>query len=109
MSKFAKMLSASNAEIKEKRAEMLSNSTKLEAEGLLQNLKRERSELETELVNLTDLAPDNTYSLRPGSSDFKAAEWVKNLHRVKMDISLKDIEIKMAQEIFDEWFADVKA
>jgi hypothetical protein len=109
MSKFAKMLSASNAEIKEKRAEMLSNSTKLEAEGLLQKLKKERSELENELVNLTDLAPDNTYSLRPGSSSFQASDWVLNLHRVKMDISLKDIEIKMAQEIFDEWFADSKA
>jgi hypothetical protein len=109
MSKFAKMLSASNAEIKEKRAEMLSSKTKLEAQTLLNNLTRDRSELENELVNLTDLAPDNTYSLRPGSAEFKADEWVKSLHRVKMDISLKDIEIKIAQEIFDEWFADTKA
>lgn len=104
MNKFSDMLSASNTDIKTARAQALAESTVLEVEAFISSLKRERNVLNTKLTNLTDLAPDNTYSLRPGSKDFDAARWVKELHTTRMDLSLLDIKIKEADAIFNEWF-----
>lgn len=109
MNKFAQTLSASNADIKSARAQALSESTVLEVESFIQNLKREKLQLGNKLNNLTDLAPDNTYSLRPGSKDFNASAWVKELHKTRMDLKLKTIELEEAEAIYNEWFAEVKA
>lgn len=108
MNKFAKTLSASNAEIKEARANALAESTVLEVETYIQNLKKEKLQLVNRITNLTDLAPDNTYSLRPGSKDFNPSAWVKELHRTRMDLKLKTIELEEAEAIYNEWFADAK-
>jgi hypothetical protein len=109
MSKFVKTLSASNAEIKEARAKMLADTTVLEVESFVQALKKEKLELQNKLANLTDLAPDNTYSLRPGSKDFDAKLWVRELHSTRMEITLKEMELEEAQAIYNEWFgADEK-
>jgi hypothetical protein len=105
VNKFAKNLSASNADIKTTRAQSLADETVLEVETFVQTLKKEKLQLQNKLNNLTDLAPDNTYSLRPGSKDFNASKWVKELHSTKMDLKLKIIELEEAEAIYKEWFA----
>lgn len=102
--KFEQMLSASDGKIKETRAKQLADDTILEVDSFINDLKRELSRLNNKLNSLTDLAPDNTYSLRPGSSDFDASKWMKELHETKMDIKLKTIELEVAREIKNEWF-----
>ena len=108
MNKFTQTLSSSNAEIKATRAQALSDSTVLEVESFIQNLKREKLQLGNKLNSLTDLAPDNSYSLRPGSKDFSPSAWVKELHKTRMDLKLKTIELEEAEAIYNEWFALVK-
>jgi phytoene dehydrogenase-like protein len=108
MSKFVKTLAASNDAIKETRAKMLADTTVLEVESFVQALKKEKLELQNKLANLTDLAPDNSYSLRPGSKDFNAKEWMLELHTTKMLIKLKDMELEVAQDIYNEWFGEEK-
>ena len=109
MSKFANMLSAGNKETLGARAKGLADEAVLEVETFIQNLRREKIQLNNKLNNLTDLAPDNTYSLRPGGKDFKASAWVKELHQTRMDIKLKAIELEEAQAIYDEWFVEDEA
>lgn len=109
MNKFSSMLSASNDNIKTTRAQSLAEATSLEVEAFISSLKRERNQLNSKLTNLTDLAPDNTYSLRPGAKDFDAAKWVKELHTTRMDLSLLDIKIKEAEAINKEWFSEAAA
>jgi hypothetical protein len=104
MNKFAQTLSASNADIKTTRAQALAETTVLEVESFIQSLKREKLQLNNKLNQLTDLAPDNTYSLRPGSANFNAAEWMRELHKTRMDIKLKGIELEEAEAIYNEWF-----
>ena len=58
------------------------------------------------ILNLTDLGPENTYSLRPGAKDFDAKKWFAELHQCRMDVALKDVELEEAQAIYDEWFAE---
>lgn len=109
MNKFATTLSSSNDSIKEARAKSLADTTVLEVESFIQTLKREKNQLTNQINNLTDLAPENTYSLRPGSPNFNAAAWVKELHTTRMNLKLKAIELEEAQAIFDEWFATNEA
>lgn len=105
--KFVQTLSASSANIKEARARNLSEVASIEALTLVQNLKREKLNLENKIANLTDLAPETNDSLRPGSKNFDAPAWIKELFETKMDLKLKEIEIEEAQSIVDEWFSDI--
>lgn len=102
--KFTSTLSASNADIKSARAQLLADSTLDEVDSFISVLRKEKNQLSIKLNNLTDLAPDNTYSLRPGSKDFDAGKWVKELHTTKMELSLKTIQLSVAEEIKTEWF-----
>jgi outer membrane protein TolC len=104
MSKFVNMLTGSDASIKKTRATQLSDDTQLEVDAFITNLKREKSKLNSKLNSLTDLAPDNTYSLRPGSKDFDAAKWMSELHQTRMDILLLEVKLKEAEAINNDWF-----
>ena len=106
MSKFTEMLSSDNKTTLSKRASDLSEATLIEVDTFMSNLRRERLQLNTKLNNLTDLSPENTYSLRPGGDKFKPEEWMKELHQVNMDIRLKEIEMEIAKEIYAEWFGE---
>lgn len=106
MSKFANMLSADSSATLGNRAKNLADSAVLEVESFIANLRKEKLQLNSKLNDLTDLAPENTYSLRPGSADFNPAKWVRELHQTRMDIALKEVELAEAQAIYDEWFAE---
>jgi outer membrane protein TolC len=106
MNKFAKTLSASDKSIKEARAQMLADTTILEVDAKVSNLKREVNSLKNKITQLTDLAPDNTYSLRPGGKDYNPVKWIEELHQAKLDLKLKAIELEVAEEIKSEWFSD---
>jgi hypothetical protein len=106
MSKFAQMLSADSSATLGNRAKNLADAAVLEVESFIANLRKEKLQLNSKLNDLTDLAPENTYSLRPGGADFDPAKWVRELHQTRMDIALKDVELQEAQAIYDEWFAD---
>ena len=106
MNKFSKTLSASDKTIKEARAQMLSDTTILEVDAKVSGLKRELNTLKNKITQLTDLAPDNTYSLRPGGKDYNPVKWIEELHQAKMDLKLKTIELEIAEEIKKEWFEE---
>lgn len=107
MNKFEQKLSAGSKEVLNDRAKNLSAEVVLEVEAFISNLKREKIQLSNKLNNLTDLGPDNTYSLRPGAKDFKATAWVKELHQTRMDLKLKTVELEEAQVIYNEWFDEI--
>jgi hypothetical protein len=105
MNKFVATLSASDSSIKESRANILSQQTEIEASTMVQNLKKEKLLLQSKIDQMTDLAPETSDSLRPGSKDFNAAKWVKDLHTFKMQLKLKQIELDEAEALYAEWFA----
>lgn len=109
MNKFVKTLSASDSSIKETRATILSEQTEIEASTMVQNLKKEKLTLQSKISQMTDLAPETSDSLRPGSKDFNAAKWIKDLHTFKMQLKLKQIELDEAENIYNEWFGTATA
>jgi hypothetical protein len=106
MSKFTEKIAATNSATLMSRSEDLEEEIVLELSSFINNLKKEKSQLKSKINKLTDLAPENTTSLRPGHADFEASEWVKNLHKYRMDLALKDIELKEAEAIHEEFFGD---
>jgi hypothetical protein len=102
--KFASAIVASDKNIKDARAAIIEKGAKRAAENLVRSLEDEVDELEVSILNLTDLAPDTTYSLRPGGKDFDAEGWVSKLHEAKLEIALKKIELGQAEDILKEWF-----
>jgi len=102
--KFAAQIAASTEEIKGARAEKLAKSVKRAAEDLERKLDGEVDELESKILDLSDLAPDTSYSLRPGGGDFNAKGWVNDMHEATLELELKKIELKVAQDILKEWF-----
>lgn len=106
MSKFTNMISASNSATLMSRSEDLAEEVVLELNSFINNLKKEKSQLKNKINKLTDLAPENSTSLRPGHADFEPSEWVKNLHQYRMDLALKEVELTEAQAIYDEYFGE---
>ena len=106
MNKFAKSISANKSDILESRAKNLAEEATIEVESFVNNLRKELLQLKSKLNDLTDLAPENTFSLRPGIKNFVVSEWIKQLHSIKMQITVKELELQEAQEIYDEWFSE---
>ena len=73
---------------------------------LIRDLEREKRALENELLNLTDLSPDNAFDLKPGGKNFKATEWVDKIQDIKVQTMNLNIQLKIAKETQTEWFTD---
>lgn len=106
MSKFAKMISASNSATLASRANDLAEDVVLELNSFINELKKQKSRLKSTMSKLTDLAPENSTSLRPGHPDFEPAKWVAELHQCRMDLALKEVELKEAEAIYNEYFGE---
>jgi hypothetical protein len=106
MSKFEKMISSSNSATLANRASDLAEDVVLELNSFINNLKKEKSKLKSTINKLTDLAPENTTSLRPGHPDFEPAKWVSELHQCRMDLALKEVELAEAEAIYNEYFGE---
>lgn len=104
--KFAKNLTLSNSQIKEARANIIAEDAKAAHEELLRMLKQEQRDLERRKLALSDLYPDSELSLRIAQPNFNAKTWVKDLQDIGVSLANKSVEIKIAQDTFDEWFSD---
>jgi hypothetical protein len=106
MKKFQELISDNTSASLKRRAAQIATSAEIAQQNLVNALKQEKTNIELRIAALTDLAPDSTESLRPGSKDWDAVEWVKNLQNAKQDLYQIDLQLKLAQETFDEYFSE---
>ena len=102
MNKFEKMLTSDS--VYNKRVEILSKTAELAQKNLINDLKTTKEELELKIFNLTDLAPDSSDSLRPGSKNWNAARWAKSLQETKQSLHMCKIQLDIANKTLDEYF-----
>ena len=108
MNKFTEQISdTSNATLK-RRAAAIAQGAELAQQDIINNLKKEHTELTLQKANLTDLAPETNDSLRPGDKDWKPSVWAKELQEVKQKIYFLEIQIKLAEETYEEFFTEKK-
>lgn len=106
MSKFVTNLVKDAKGIKQQRAEILAEETKNEQDDLVREITKRKRELEIKMLNLVDLSPDNSYSLKPGGNDYNAKSWVKEMQNTKVELLNVTVELQAAQETSKEWFSD---
>jgi hypothetical protein len=107
MTRFEQLISSGTGALA-RRANALSTTAMVEQQSLVGSLKAEKANLEVQLMNLTDLAPESTVSLRPGSKDWDAKKWVSDVQRVKEDLYIISNRLRLAEETFNEYFTEVK-
>jgi len=106
MSKFIKNLVKDAEGIKLQRATSLSKETADAQIDLIRGLEKEQRELENQLMNLTDLSPDNAFDLKPGGKNYNATQWVAKMQEIQVALLEVKIQLGVATKTQTEWFSD---
>lgn len=106
MNKFTSLISNTGNDTLKRRAENIAATAEIAQQNLVNKLKQRKAEISLHIENLTDLAPENTESLRPGNKDWNPETWVTELQKAKEDKYTIEIQLKLAQETFDEYFRE---
>lgn len=106
MSKFITNLVQDADGIKLQRATALSKETADAQIDLIRGLEKEQRELENELMNLTDLSPDNAFDLKPGGKNYNATTWVKKMQEINIALLELEIQLSVARDTQTEWFSE---
>ena len=73
---------------------------------VIKELEKRKRDVDTRIMDLTDLSPENSYSLRPGNPDFKAKEFVTELYKCHLDLREVDIRLEVAEKINNFYFKE---
>lgn len=106
MKKFQELISDNTSASLKRRAAQIATSAEIAQQNLVNAIKQEKTNVELKIEALKDLAPDSTDSLRPGSKNWDAVKWVKDLQSAKQELYQIEIQLKLAQETFDEYFTE---
>lgn len=104
MNKFESLIGTNGNEVLKRRATNIAINAEIAQQTIVNTLKQRKSELEMKIMNLTDLAPEDTTSLRPGSKDWDAAKWALDLQNAKVALYTTSIELKIAEDTYEEYF-----
>ena len=106
MGKFLQMMSQNDSKALAARASQINVQAKIAQQNIVQKLKNEIAEVEIDIQNLTDFAPDTTQSLRPGVKGWNPAKWASDLQDAKTRLYELNVELKIAEKTFEEFFGD---
>ena len=106
MGKFLQMMSQNDSKALVARAGQINVQAKIAQQNIVQKLKNDIAEVEIEIQNLTDFAPDTTQSLRPGVKGWNPAKWASDLQDAKTRLYELTVELKIAEKTFEEFFGD---
>jgi len=100
------MMSQNDSKALQARASQINVQAKIAQQAIVQNLKNEIANVEIEIQNLTDFAPDTTQSLRPGVKGWQPTKWASDLQDAKTRLYELNIELKIAEATEKEFFGD---
>ena len=109
MGKFLNMMSQNDSKALVARASQINTQARIAQEDIVHGLKNEIANVEIEIQNLTDFAPDTTQSLRPGCKDWNPKKWASNLQSAKTRLYELNVELKIAEKTFEEFFGEDEA
>lgn len=106
MNKFEELISNNGSGTLARRSKSIATSAQIAQQNLVNKLKEAKCELELKITSLTDLAPESSDSLRPGSKDWDAKDWVIQLQEAKQDLYNVEIQLKLAEDTYKEYFEE---
>jgi len=104
VNKFVQLISSNGSEVLKRRAASLATSAEIAQQTIVNQLKNKIASEELALTDLTDLAPETSDSLRPGSSNWKPNEWAEKIQTHKQNLYQLKIQLKLAEETYNEFF-----
>lgn len=108
MNKFQSLVGQNGNDVLKRRAEALATHAEIAQSAIVNKLKQEKTKIELDILNLTDLAPETNDSLRPGSKDWDATTWARNLQKAKQDLYNVKIQLQLAEETYNEYFTELE-
>lgn len=106
MGKFLNLMSQNDSRTLKARASQLDVQANIAYTNIVQNLKNEIANVEIQIQNLTDFAPDSTQSLRPGTTNWDPQKWAQSLQAAKTRLYELNIELKIAENTYKEFFGE---
>lgn len=106
MNKFTKLIGDNSSKTLQRRAETIATAAQIAQQNVVNTLKQVKCELEMKIAGLTDFAPESSDSLRPGDKDWNASKWADDLQKAKQDLHFVEIQLKIAEDTFKEYFTD---
>ena len=106
MGKFLDLMSQNDSKALVARASQINTQAQIAQANIVQKLKNDIAEVEIEVQNLTDFAPDTTQSLRPGVKGWNPAKWASDLQNAKTRLYELTIELKIAEDTMEEFFGE---
>ena len=108
-SKFVTQLSRGNKQIKIDRARRIGEACSDAQVKLVMDVKSKIRNKQNRLDEMTDLSADNqSTTTNLISKSFNADDFVKEINDLKVDIANLEVELEVAEETSNEWFAEGK-
>lgn len=104
--KFTQLIAANSDQTLQRRAEAIATSAEIAQQNIVNALKQKKTDLALKITNLTDFAPESKDSLRPGSKDWNAQQWAMDLQHAKEELHMVEIQLKIAEETYNEYFKE---
>lgn len=106
MGKFLQIMSQNDSKALVARASQINTQARIAQEEIVHKLKNEKAQIEINIQNLTDFAPDTTQSLRPGTKNWNPSQWAKDLQAQKVAYYTVNLNLKIAEDTLKEFFGD---
>lgn len=106
MNKFEKLICNNSNAVLARRAANITTNAKIAQQTIINDLTQKLMNVELRIADATDFAPESTVSLTPGSKNWDAKIWAQNLQKLKMEKYNIEINLKLAQETYNEFFKD---
>lgn len=104
LNKFTQTISDNGDNILKRRAVNLATTAEIAQQTLINDLKNKKANLELQLANLTDLAPNNKLDLTPSSENWDPNKWVTEVQNIKQQLYNLGIQLQLSQATYDEFF-----
>jgi hypothetical protein len=109
VTKFQTILASTGAAVLDRRAANILKTAKAAMTNKINILNGKRDDLESQILDLTDLSVETKDSLRPGDKNFNATAWVDKLCALTLELELLDQEIEIVEAVNAEYFTEVEA
>lgn len=106
MGKFLQMMSQNDSTALRRRASQINTQAKIAQQGIIQDLENQKANLEIQIQNLTDFAPETTDALRPGVKGWDPITWAKKLQAAKTGLYNIQVALEIANATMEEFFGD---
>jgi len=104
--KFISNLTSSSSDIKKTRATIISKNAEAAQADVVRVKQQELRDLEAKKLELSDLYPESEFSLMVTAKDFNAKAWAESLQNLNIQILNKSVEVKLAEDTYNEWFSE---